>query len=77
MIPAPLPSEARCAFTPHYGRRIGPSVFSPSYQLAMNAPDHLYAAHVDVATWAERIHRGSVMYAAAMATLATEAAGHA
>lgn len=55
-----------CAFTSLFGGpRIGPSVFSASYQLTLNAGDHLRTTYVDVATWAERLHRFSALRAAA------------
>lgn len=54
-----------CAFTSLFGGpRIGPSVFSASYQLALNAGDHLTAAYLDVATWADRLHHFAVLRAA-------------
>jgi hypothetical protein len=69
VIPPTPPSEALdCRFAPIFGRRlIGPSTFSPAYQLVLNSGDHLRAAHWDVITWAERVHRASVVRAAALA----------
>lgn len=69
MIPPAPPAEAPdCIYAPLFGGpRIGPSVFSPAYQLCLNAGDQLRAAHWDVATWVDRVHRASVLRAAALA----------
>lgn len=52
---------ASCRHTPIFGGpRLGPTVTSPSYQLVLNAEEHLFRARWDVATWADRIHRLAV-----------------
>lgn len=54
-----------CSFTSLFGGpRIGPSVFRASYHLALNAGDHLTSGYIDVATWADRLHRVAVLRAA-------------
>lgn len=70
MIPDPLPSEAPgCVYAPIFGgRRIGPSVFKPSYQLVFHGDVHLFAAWRDVETWPERVHLGAKLRAAALAS---------
>lgn len=50
------PPADDCAHTPRGGRRLGPSLHSPSYQLTVNGNDLVLRARLDVATSADRVH---------------------
>jgi hypothetical protein len=51
---APVP----CRFAPLFGtgRRVLPTVGSPSYELVLNGDAHLARALYDAATWVDRVH---------------------
>jgi hypothetical protein len=42
---------------------MGPTLPSVSYQLAVNGDEHLAVARWDVASWADRVHRDSLLRA--------------
>lgn len=63
----PLLRPVPCNRTPRGGRRVGPTVGAPSYELALNGDMRVAVAAWDVATWPDRVHQRATVLAAAKA----------
>lgn len=60
-----LPCAHEARYGPRPGLRRGPSLGTPSYELAVNGQHQLRTAVLDVLTWADRVqHRATALGAA-------------